>query len=70
MCFLLLLYISAKNAVLEGSCLWLIGATAVSDPASLFSLLPSQVRKSFEQLDRDGDGYITAADLVQVSAVD
>lgn len=31
--------------------------------------LTVQVRKSFEQLDKDGDGFITAEDLVKVSVM-
>ena len=30
------------------------------------SLLPAQVRKSFEELDKDGDGFISPEDLVKV----
>jgi Ca2+-binding EF-hand superfamily protein len=30
--------------------------------------LTLQVRKSFEELDKDGDGFITAEDLVKVSS--
>ena len=44
-----------------------IAASCSSPPLLLtVSLLRAQVRKSFEELDKDGDGFISPEDLVKV----